>query len=363
MIKTKPKPKQKTSREIKTFDDKMHGFEPVIAEITSPNSAAFARALNWYNYTYSGSDGKKWLFDYLKEENFDSEIIRKAKKLSDNCIPTTACWIARMKLNGTIILDSNRQFIVDSLNHAIDRFYVDETEKVDKPVVNIQARVLEKNNSLYTDLEELFDQDQYDVYNFLIKNQATPAAASFIRAKILPQLEEVMLDDPDVKESYGKKLKFWQQIYQKMIDDCDQYIGNKKAVKVKKPKTIKIKPVTKVVERLNFQKEFGPLRLVSINATEIVGATQLWVFNTKTRVLGVYNTSDGATLNVKGSTVINWDEKKSTAKRLRKPEDILPGLLKAGKVTLRTFLDDIKTTVQPVTGRINKDTILLRVQR
>lgn len=363
MIKVKPKPKQKSQREIKTFDDKMHGFEPVIAEITAGNSSAFARALNWYNYTYSGSDGKKWLFEYLKTENVDPEIIRKAKKLSDACIPTTACWLARMSQNGTILLESNKQFILDSLDYAIERFYVDETEKAEKPVVNIQARVAEKNNALYTELEELFDQEKYDVYNFLIKNQATPAAASFIRDKITPQYEETMLDDLDVKESYGKKLKFWQQTFKKMIDDCDQYIGNKKAVKVRKPKTIKIKPASKIVERMNYQKEFGPLRLVSINPTEIIGATQLWVYNTKSRVLGVYNTTDGATLNVKGSTVINWDEKKSSAKRLRKPEDALPPLLKAGKVTLRTYLDGIKTTVQTVNGRINKDTILLRVQR
>ena len=357
------KVKQKSQREIKTFDDKMHGFEPVIEEIKSPNCSEFARALNWYNYTYSGYDGKKWLFDYLKFENINPEIIRKAKKLSDNCIPTTACWIARMKLNGTIILESNKQFILDSLNYAIERFYVDETEKEEKPVINIQDRVAEKNNSLYTELEELIDEEKYDVYNFLIKNQATPAAASFIKAKIQPQYDEVMLDDPDVKESYGKKLKFWQQTFKKMLDDCDQYIGNKKAVKVRKPKTIKIKPVTKVVERLNFQKEFGPLRLVSIAPTEIVDSTQLWVYNTKSRILMVYNTTDGATLNVKGSTLINWDENKSSAKRLRKPEEIIPVLLKAGKVILRNFLDGIKTTSQTVNGRINKDTILLRVQR
>ena len=46
---------------------------------------------------------------------------------------------------------------------------------------------------------------------------------------------------------------------------------------------------------------------------------------------------------------------------MRKPEDQLKEFKSAGKVALRTFLDDIKTTDTKLNGRCNLDTILLKV--
>jgi hypothetical protein len=90
-----------------------------------------------------------------------------------------------------------------------------------------------------------------------------------------------------------------------------------------------------------------------------VGCSQLWVFNTKTRKLGVYNSDPGG-LGVKGSTLLNYDAITSKQKTLRKPEDILPEVVKSGKITLRKILPGIKAVEQELTGRINSDTILLR---
>lgn len=357
-LKQKSKPKTVSNRKNKSLDQIHYGNEPVIEGELKPGE--LGEILNWYNYMCDLKQGRKWLEDYLRSESRHDDLAM-IKKVSDNWISGVVCWSARIISNGT-----NLDMVW--FNEQIKNLYkkqkvTTEFDNSDKPTISIQDRVLKKNKSLCCDVEEMIDSETVDVYNFLLKNEATPSAATYIRDVYQPMYAETLLDDPDVKEGYGKKLKFWQELYKKIIDDCDQYIGNKKAVKVRKPKTIKVKPVTKVVERMNFQKEFGPLRLVSIAPTEIVGATQLWVYNTKSRVLGVYNTTDGATLNVKGSTLINWDEIKSTAKRLRKPDDIVPQLLKAGKIILRSYMDGIKTTSQPVTGRINKDTILLRVQR
>jgi hypothetical protein len=52
---------------------------------------------------------------------------------------------------------------------------------------------------------------------------------------------------------------------------------------------------------------------------------------------------------------------KSTQKKLRKPEVTLPEVLKGGKVYLRTALDDIKAVAATLNGRLNTDTILLRI--
>ena len=48
-------------------------------------------------------------------------------------------------------------------------------------------------------------------------------------------------------------------------------------------------------------------------------------------------------------------------KKLRKPEVILPEIAQLGKVAARKSFEGVKTVSYPLTGRINADTILVRV--
>ena len=95
--------------------------------------------------------------------------------------------------------------------------------------------------------------------------------------------------------------------------------------------------------------------------TDIIGVMQLWVYNTKTRKLGVYHAEDAGGLTVKGSSILNFAESKSVQKKLRKPEVTLPDVLTGGKVFLRNVIDTIKAVESNLNGRINADTILLRI--
>ena len=98
----------------------------------------------------------------------------------------------------------------------------------------------------------------------------------------------------------------------------------------------------------------------SISPTEIVGAGQLWVFNTKTRKIGVYHAQDAGGLTMKGTTIQSFDESKSIQKKLRKPEKDLLNILQSGKVALRNFMSNVRAKESKLTGRLNADTILLR---
>ena len=69
----------------------------------------------------------------------------------------------------------------------------------------------------------------------------------------------------------------------------------------------------------------------------------------------------GSGLQVKGTTIIGFDEKASIQKTLRKPEEQLKAFKAAGKVALRKFLDEINTTDTKLNGRCNPDTVLLKV--
>jgi hypothetical protein len=108
-------------------------------------------------------------------------------------------------------------------------------------------------------------------------------------------------------------------------------------------------------------KTFEPLKLVSINPTDVIGSKELWVYNTKTRKLGRYVATEYQELGIKGTTITNFSETGSICKTLRKPEEKLKEFKAAGKVQLRKFLDDINATDTMMNGRINEEIILLKV--
>ena len=70
---------------------------------------------------------------------------------------------------------------------------------------------------------------------------------------------------------------------------------------------------------------------------------------------------DGSGLTVKGTSILGFDENLSIQKTLRKPEDQIKEFKDSGKVKLRKFLDDIKTTDTKLNGRCNPETVLLKV--
>jgi hypothetical protein len=103
--------------------------------------------------------------------------------------------------------------------------------------------------------------------------------------------------------------------------------------------------------------------LTSARAEDIIGSQQLWVYNVKTRVLSVYNAIGASGLNVKGSTLLGFDEASSVSKKLRKPAVSLESVKTGGKIILKKLMDTIKTKKMVPSGRINKDTILVRINK
>jgi len=88
---------------------------------------------------------------------------------------------------------------------------------------------------------------------------------------------------------------------------------------------------------------------------------QLWVYNTKTRKMGCYHADDAGGLSLKGTSLLNYNETKSIQKRLRKPEVTLPEVINGGKVYLRNVIENIRAVDSGLTGRLNDDTILLKI--
>lgn len=223
-------------------------------------------------------------------------------------------------------------------------------------------------NNWIAELEEVVDlQDsKFDFYQFARLKNINKLQIQKIIDYYKPVQEELLLaksgKEEQLKEAYSylkrKGLNDKIDFFNRMLSELERHIVNKKVVRA--PRKPKIKSAAQLVKSVKFLKESNELKIVSINPESIIDMKQLWVYNTKYRKLVHYHSLEGG-FKFKGTTLMNFDSEASVCKTLRKPEQQLNDLLKSGKVKLRTYMNQLTTKPSNFTGRINADTLLLRV--
>jgi hypothetical protein len=352
----------------------------------------FRQSMNYYRLEVNGRDLKPKVINWMGLNGYSKEQIKSFKDTKDNRCNSTMGAIAANLLRGMPIVrpDFNdgrntaqwlaeqiTRVISEGKNDAEDEVEVDDT----KPVVvqpSIQERVKEAAGRMTEEIEdaldafgkdpELFDPKAFKLLNLLRGKQVKAAHARIIKDLYSKQhnelLEAAQGDCEQLKEAYsylGKvNLKKITVFYGEILSACDMLMQEAKINK--KPRTKKAVPAEKIVAKLKYQKQDDKLKIVSISPTDIVGAKELWVFNLKSRKIGKYVAKEFQELGVKGTSITGFDEHKSVQKTLRKPEEQLKEFKAANKVALRKFLEDIKAVDIKLNGRINEETLLLKVQ-
>jgi hypothetical protein len=353
---------------IANENEAMYGKEPSVEALLDPTAAewssALSEALNWYNFSPTKEEKKKWFLDYLQEVGGDVQI---ASLVPDfNFI--SAGTIARLWSRG--VKNDNFQKKLEDYTSKIlkegkslSKFSAETAAKKSALKSALLSReVSEAINHIDTVLDGFIETGKttFDAASWIRSNKVSKEAQEAVQNRFQKLLDEVLASDtdPDLKEGYSNYTKKQKTLLVSLLTD----IVNTKIAKVpgvRKPRKKKAVSPEKMVKRLKYMKSYKDLKLDSIDPTIIVGATSLWVYNTKYRILTNYVSDSG--LAVKGSTLLNINEQETKSKKLRKPEVTIPEVLTAGKVPLRKVFDNLTTGFLNANGRINKDTILLRV--
>jgi hypothetical protein len=280
----------------------------------------------------------------------------------------TAEWLSKAIAN---IIDEGKHDEVESEASAIEikpAVYTPSIqERLRDVAIGMTEEIEDAIESFQTDPES-FDPKAFKLLNLLRGRQAKAAHARIIKDLYSRNYEELVeaatTKDEQLKEGYSHlskaNLKKITLFYSEILSACDMLAQEAKINK--KPRAKKPTDKSKLVAKMKHLKQDDKLKLVSVNPQDIIGAKELWVFNTKTRKLGKYVAAEYQDLSVKGTCITGFDSIKSVQKTLRKPEEQLKEFKSAGKVQLRKFLDDIKAVDIKLNGRINEDTILIRVQ-
>ena len=346
------------------------GQEPKFSiELTQTD---LSKTLAWYAQNKDKNDAFKYACDYFKKKlKIDASSVLKSKV-------ATFGFVCRILSNGGSLPIKNQVWFddeVEDIKKQLAKKPVEDNVPVVKTnVINIQDRIREKASECIGELEGQIDDlilsgfkanvAPYAIFHTMnIKDAQTKFIVDWAKNKRNEFDDVLTTDDEQVKEGWSNYTK--PQI-KKLVAYCDQVIldcqkVSGESVKSRKPRKRKQKTPEQLVAKMKYMEEFKELKLTSVKSTEIIGVMQLWVYNTKTRKLGVYHADDAGGLSVKGSGILNYSESKSVQKKLRKPEEMLPDVLNGGKVFLRNVMDGIRAVESKLTGRINGDTILLKV--
>lgn len=302
----------------------------------------YTYALNYANYTYDHDQLKKFTQEYFGSHNLSKIPNWEFMHLG------IMCWLATKKVP---LMPEQ----INAMNAKVERLY-EKYNVAEKVPTDFRAI---RTSDLIAELEGILDDivlKKTIVQPAKLIEDAGGVDIEKIKAHFQAQLDEVSNSDNAEYFPDAKRLKVGLTV---ILADLDKQKSKKPVRKTRTMKPRKINP-TKMVRRLKYLKSDKDTNLTSIDPEKIIGATVLWVFNVKTRKLGQYVAKDDTQLMIKGSTVLNF-EPNCIHKKVRKPAEILPKLMSAGKVEQRKLLEGIKAVASPLTGRINKDTILVRV--
>jgi hypothetical protein len=353
-------------------------------------------AIMYAHYELSSAELVKEILKYLKAKEPESSIIERIKHVNEDRVASYGKYMYVMNHGGDIP-DDIKLKLLDALEKTLSEEetkvaaeikaeHGSQTKDVSNktnvitiiPAATIQDRIREKAKEVAGEVEGWIDDWTMDkklpiktVEEFvaLFKQNDLKAVhmihmrAAFQRRTV--EFENVLKgDDAELLEAYSNfkrlEMKKLVMMMRNLFLACDMIQEVAKVARAPRKK----KPVSidKVVSKLKYKKEDSQLGIVSMNPVHIIGSKEVWVYNTKTRKLGVYKAVDAGGLTVKGSALLNYSPD-SVEKTVRKPVETLAEFKKASKIKLRTFLKELTTVDVPCPGKLNENHVILRIDK
>jgi len=369
LIAKKPKTVRISRSESYLVNRKYMGDEPEF--LGAMTDGEYGLALNWYNCMCDTNDAREYITDYLTKRDRKAEAKLLAKL--DNCwVPTTVAWRCRLLDRGYEV-PSEGGFLEAELAKALGRVARTAEEPLEGSLSpskrSIQDRMRERQSEIIGEIEELLDQDnnELNLYDWLKARQIpatyAPAIAAYYASPLSELIEAYEGKCPQLKEAYRhmtkKQLAERIKFYHTMVSDAEKYAGVAK--KTRAPRKPRAVSKEKILKNFKYQKEDNTYKIASINPEKILGAQELWTFNTKYKIVTVFRAIDRGGLQVKGTSIIGYDEASSMSKGTgRKPEIVLDKIPKSGKIILKKMMEELKTD-KPLQNRINENTVLIKV--
>ncbi len=345
-------------RIIRSQEPDMTQIDPVREDYR----ARFADALNWVSYIFT----TKELRDiYVSYNRAHGPVIPHMDQVDDWLFvgPGKTAYILD---KGGKVSDQALKFFTDGINRVrAEAKRIGEALAAvrKKPVVSAEHLLWVQVVTVTQRIEDLILTRTYDPTEgqviAIMRDAALGKSAVQQVVDGLTQLRREVTDKsvPDYAENIelmGPRAKYVGDCLTDALKQISLESTNVAASKKpRKARTMKERSAERLTQNIKHKKIDSDMNVVSIDPTQIIGARQLVVYNTKSKRVGIYVANDNDTLSIRGTTLQNYTEATSFAKTLRRPEEDLVHFRTAANpnridVLLRT---NIRGKTFPMNGR------------
>jgi hypothetical protein len=370
-------------------DIKYTGTEPLF--VTQPDadrrSLAQTLSFNWYSRYCSNKDAKEFLAQYCTVTPDLVAVAKELRKVEEREVISSIGFLARMYLRGLDLNEREQTLLRSEINRLVETLAkptVIESSTAKQTVVtpaanrpNVQEIMRERTRECAGELEGWLDdfitsgakssEISVNPVGVLTERNILAQHISILTdiwRRKLAEFEDILTSkDPQVIEAYAHytktQIKAVIKFCEAVLAGLQGYITVKKATAT--PRKKKAQSPEKIASKLKYLKDFAELKLTSAAPKSLVGATEIWLYDTSKRKLHYY-VADGhiGTMTVKGTTIMGFDATKSGVKTLRKPADVLKKLMAGGKPASRKVFSEINAVHTQPNGRTNESMIILK---
>jgi len=351
----------------RTVDRDTFGSEPILESY--PDGVDITNAYNWYNYMHGSKKSLDHVVEFMKNSDYPDDEVQQVANLNYKSMITLGVsvgWIARIMTNGTELPFEMVNKVSEGINHLLEISHDIPTRKRKSP----QVSTLMKSYQYIDMLDDQKDDDlenkvkKPNIYGWLVEHGVKGPVAVHVMEHYKKVLEEIdgalNKTHKDLVEAYHcyskAELKYMSVWFNTLIAACDKLIKGSTRKRKKKVKTARQQTIA-----VQYQKDDPKYKVVSVEPVKLVGASEVWLFNTRYKKLTVLYTGTRDGFTVKGTTVYGFDPDKSITKIVRKPEVILKRVWDGGSIIRNKIMKELKTKEQKAVGRINSDTLLVRI--
>lgn len=311
-----------------------------------------ARAFNWYAANGDVKEMKVWVADWMAQNGYSTDQIEKYNKSESWRTTTTMGAIADLLRNGCKLSSGEPAFLKDRVDEVLRKTVI--VPEVVTPVETqaVDFLIDEFGNRKY----KVWEPNVHDhLRENGLKAYQVPALVKYLKEI------EAELYAEDAKEHFSHLTDRQFKNYQVYLG---WLIGKVKSFANAAPKrTIirrkKIKPAKALAGKIIYQERDARTKVISKSPESVVGANTVWLYNSKQRRL-VKLVGGPKGLTIKGAKVSGFDESKCFAKRVSKARVISNIATTTRAAAEKMSFDGVDVRL---TGIINKDTLVLRVDK
>jgi len=339
----------------------------------------FSRGLQFYNYYLDMDDYYPFIEEFLKKEKPKNKKILKDLKKVPRCGELVMCGKMCRMINLGMPREFDKKNYTEEIESYLKRMFlknpivakVKKESDPNKPSVFEYAQEKVRKGVLIY-LEEMLDKwittptvkvNKVNVFSLLQGVNPAIGSVKVVEEWLVKQKNELVeaIDKtcPQMVEGYSylskPAIRKRITLLEEMVNEVELYRASKRAnKKPRKKKEISADKLVSKIKCLNSSKDHN---VVSIDPVKIVGAKKVFLFNVKYRKMILL---EGDELTVKGTTVKNWDPKKSFTTTLRKPQETISILISKTEKQIANHLNKLTTKKTEANGRINGNTLILK---